>query len=91
MTDAIGHPLVIGDYVTAVWTNGEVSLFEVAGFDENARCGGRRRYRVDIIKLKRVVKEEYMSDELFKKLVKKETTQVTWVDPDYVFMYFLTK
>lgn len=32
MTDAIGQPLNIGDYVTAVWANAEVALFEVVGF-----------------------------------------------------------
>ena len=32
ISDAIDYPLVIGDFVTAVWAYGEVSLFKIDDF-----------------------------------------------------------
>lgn len=37
MTDAIGRRLEVNDYVAAVWSGGDVALFQVVGLKGNAR------------------------------------------------------
>jgi hypothetical protein len=55
MTDSVGQKLEIGDYVTAVWANAEVALFEIVDFKENTRVGNSYwKRRVDALILKRM-------------------------------------
>ena len=89
MTDAIGHPIVAGDYVTAVWAGGDVALFEVADFKTNMQAR-KWRYREDVLLLKRTSKDD-VSEVTQNKLIKKTSSQVTWVDKNYVMLYFLSK
>lgn len=86
MQDAIGRELNIGDYVTAVWANGDVALFKIAG----SRFGNRKwQPRSLELKLERMFSEDWNNSN--NKPTYKKESQVTWVDPDYVLMHFLVK
>lgn len=93
MRDAIGHPLEIGDYVTAVWGGGEVALFEIAEFRDagTKRRNGRMRQRHDEIGLHRTWRDGHVKAETQIKLVFKLPSQVTWVDKNYVMLHMLEK
>jgi hypothetical protein len=93
MTDAIGHQLEIGDYVTAVWGGGDVALFEIVEFRDAGikRRNGRMRQRHDEIGLSRTWRDGNVKAETQIKLVYKTPSQVTWVDKQQVFLYLLEK
>ena len=91
MTDCINHELNIGDFVTAVFDSGTVSLFEIVGFQNATNKGPRALRGRDIVKLKRTHQNNRNDGELANKLVMKSNQAVTWVDRDYVMLYFLTK
>ncbi len=78
MTDAIGQPLSVGDYVTAVWANAEVALFEVVDFKESG----------DVLILKRLFNSN-VSETTQNKLVKKFNSQATKVPADAVRDYII--
>ncbi len=82
MTDAIGHEVQVGDYVTAVWAYGYVNLFKVIGIKENHRLNDFDKCS-PAFKLKRL---QNKGNPVFKK-----PYQVTWVDPVYVTTFFLKK
>jgi hypothetical protein len=93
MTDVIGHPLEIGDYVTAVWGGGELQLFEIVEF-RNAgmkRRNSRMRQRYNEIGLSRTWKDGNIKAETQIKTVFKMPNQVTWVDKNFVALYFLSR
>lgn len=76
--DAIGHPVEIGDYVTAVWSVGEVALFKVKSF-EKAKYGSGIGLRLT---------REFFQDNCKSndKTCWRGQSQVTWVHPDWVFL-----
>jgi hypothetical protein len=91
LTDAIGQPLVIGDFVTAVWEGGDVALFEVAGFKTNVKTSSRYwARRGDVLMLKRLFSDKDVSEKTQQKLAKKMPSQVTKVSADAVMMYKLS-
>jgi hypothetical protein len=84
MTDAVGQSLEIGNFVTAIWANAEVALFEVVGFKENTRVSSTYwKRRGDVVILKRLFNDE-VSEKTQNKPVKKLITQVTKVPDDAV-------
>ncbi len=88
ITDVLGHSLEIGDFVTAVFYSGGVSLFEVVGF-KRAKCSMRGRIE-DCVSLKRRFKNENISEFPYQeKLVYKNSAAITWVDPNTVMSYLL--
>ena len=89
MTDAIGQPLEIGDFVTAVWANAEVELFEVTGF-ENSKI---RRWgnMEDAVLLKRHFFDEEINKDTQAKIVKKQKSQITKVTLEAVALYKLSQ
>jgi hypothetical protein len=95
MTDAIGHELKPGDFVTAVWMNAEVSLFEIIEFT-GPRVGPYSNSWADRscsrIKLARLG-ESRETNQNPNKPVYKTSEQVTWVNPDsarnYILLYHL--
>jgi len=90
MTDAIGQPLEIGDFVTAVWENAEVALFEVVGFQENTKVSSKYwARRGDVVFLKRMFTDASIKEETQNKKVKKLRGQVTKVSMDAVMMHKL--
>jgi hypothetical protein len=93
MTDAIGQELEKGDFVTAVWANGNVALFEVVDFKENAKTsrGYWARHEAAVV-LKRLFNGA-AKEETENKAVKKRVEQVTKVPyevvRDYIIMFKL--
>lgn len=87
LNDCIDHPLNIGDYVTAIWANSELELFKVIGFER--RNQGTRHNRADCIKLQRLFSDEENNSN--DKPTYKLSSQVTWVDPEYVVIHFLSR
>lgn len=83
MKDAIGHPVEIGDYVTAVFYSSEVTLFKVSDvvFHKRERC----------VKLERLKGTKAGEFEYSSKLIYKSSNQITWVDPQTVTMFYLLK
>ena len=91
MTDAIGQSLEIGDFVTAVWANAAVALFEIVDLQENNRISSNyRSRRGDVVFLKRLFKTAGIKEETQEKIVKKLHTQVTKVNRDAVMMFRLS-
>lgn len=90
MTDAIGHPLELGDFVIAVWASGNVELFEIIELRPHGRYN-RKMYHEDHVMLQRHFHSKYVAEETQKKAVRKFCTQVTWVDKQTVFLYLLEK
>ena len=88
MRDAIGHPVVENDYVTAVWANGNVALFKVIGLVPQNSFFKKKRMREDTLLLKRMFRDD-VSETTQYKTVSKETTQCTWVDSNYVMLHKL--
>jgi len=93
MNDAIGHPIEIGDYVTAVWAGGDVQLFEVVEFRNagTVRRNGRMRQRHDEIGLSRSWRDGNIKAETQVKTVYKMPSQVTWVDKNYVMLHMFER
>lgn len=89
MIDVIGHSLEEGDYVTAVWDGGDVSLFQVVG-EKKARAY-KRFYsgKEQMIMLKRCLKKKNIKADAEDKIVLKRNTQVTWVDTNLALLYLL--
>jgi len=52
INDAIDHPLVVGDFVTAVWDSGNLCLFKVMGFAKRKRwlLSGETYIKLDRVK-----------------------------------------
>jgi hypothetical protein len=81
MTDAIGRELKIGDFVMAVFANAELELFKIVNFHVKHRYGTRGRSD-ECAELVNVIYED-------KKSVYKPKEQISFVDPDYVFLKIL--
>ena len=88
--DAIGHPVTIDDYVTAVFYSGEVSLFKVSGFKQKR---GRRGWGNQTIhaELQRLERTNTWQEGSTNANIFKTSNQITWVDPNWVMMHFLIK
>lgn len=86
MCDAVGHPVVAGDYVTATWANADVCLFKVSSVVPS-------RYE-NIVVLERlnnnVAGDERAGKSAFKP-VRRTTNQITWVDPNWICFSLLAK
>ena len=92
MTDAIGQPLEIGDFVTAVWANAEVELFEVVGFKANTKTSAKYwARRGEVVFLKRMFRDDSISEETQNKTVKKLVKQITKVSSEAVFIKHAVK
>jgi dienelactone hydrolase len=90
MTDAIGQPLEIGNFVTAVWANAEVVLFEVVDFKENTKTSSKYfAQRGNVVFLKRLFNNKNIKEETQNKRVKKLVTQVTKVPDDAARDFFM--
>jgi hypothetical protein len=84
MTDAIGRELKIGDFVMAVFANAELDLFKITGFHDKHRYG-TRGHSGECAQMVLANPTEYQST----KSVYKPMGQISWVDPDYVFLKIL--
>ena len=79
ITDAIGQTLEKGDFVTAVWTQGNVTLFEVVGFKTNVKTSSRYwARRSDVVLLKRLFNDN-VTEKTQNKPIRKTSAQVTKV------------
>jgi len=90
INDAIDHPLVVGDFVTAVWDSGNLCLFKVMGFAKRKRwlLSGETYIKLDRVK-NTAAWTRY--ENVKRKPVLKRGEQVTWVDPNYVLIHFLSQ
>ena len=87
MKDCIGRELKIGDYVTAVWANGNLALFQVLSQKGPAHITSNCEYYD--LKLKRMFSAKNNNSN--SKTTIKTSLQVTLVDTEYVIMYLLAK
>jgi hypothetical protein len=93
LKDVIDQELSIGDYVTGIWANAELELFEIVDLQENGKFTSNSRIkRGAVVVLKRLFNSD-VSEDRQNKPVKKLNSQVTKVPEqavrDYVMMYKL--
>lgn len=86
LTDCVGQPLAIGDYVTAVWDSGELAVFSVIGSANRKRNHFSRKEL--LIKLKREFKS---SEQTQDKAVFRSCEQVTRIEKEWAILHLLVK
>jgi len=82
----IDQELSIGDYVTGIWANAELELFEIVDLQENGKFTSNSRIkRGAVVVLKRLFNSD-VSEDRQNKPVKKLNSQVTKV-PEQIVCY----
>ena len=84
--------LSIGDYVTAVWSDGELCLFKISGFEIHGI--GKWNVKTPCVKLERIKGTRawlLREEDNTQTYIFKSSIQITWVDPEYVLTHILSK
>jgi hypothetical protein len=86
MKDYIGRPLEPGDFVTAVWANGDLAVFRVLK-EKNCKQSKYFRRAENLVILERLDGYETAS----KAAIKKRSSQVTKITEEDYILYRLSR
>ena len=100
LPDVLNRTLAIGDYVTSIFADGELSLFKVLGFEHHTvtinHYNSPYVYNHDYIILGRVKgtiayfdSTRYNAKKINVQKVRKTSKQVAYADPKYVMIHIL--